>query len=245
MLHYMGTRQPPRKYVVAEADTSTLSHNQSCSICRSRMWTPESFRAINDAPTEQERISVHYQITSEELRKSVLGGCEFCKTLADGIHGKVFLDELYQRLQESDSSSGTNASNDVESCSENANKEPDDLEHEWADASAFNEEEFDNDITGGWDAWEERDILIEACHFQFEVSFERGHAGLFTFVNAYIEAVDKVEHPNSLQKLQGKKSLELRYHVNTKGMPSRILIVKSLPRQETTGRIHHPYSHLG
>ena len=58
-------------------------------------------------------------------------------------------------------------------------------------------------------------------------------------MNAYIEAIDKTEHPNSLQKLQGEKSLELQYHVNTKGMLSGMLMVKSLPRQEINAYVRY------
>jgi hypothetical protein len=184
---------------------------------------------------EQDRVSLHYQITSEELRKSVLEGCGFCKTLADGIHGKVFLDELYERLENSDSCSGINDSDDVESRNETLDEESKDVEPDWTDASTFNEEELDDDITGGWDTWKERDSLIEACQFGIDISFEKGHAGLFTFVNTHIEAVDNVDRPNDLQKLQGAKAVALRYHVGSKGMFFKISMLGCLPKARDNG----------
>jgi hypothetical protein len=164
---------------------------------------------------------MHYRISSEELRVSVLGGCGFCKTLADGVNGTVFLGELYERFGKTDSRSGSNASDQEENCdvaNEVVSELSDQTETGWEDASVFNEEDSADDVTGGWDAWEDRDTLIEACLFEVEISFERGQEGPFTFVNARIEAVDNTERPNGLQKLRGDKAVELRYHVSVERM---------------------------
>lgn len=164
---------------------------------------------------------MHYRISSEQLWVSVLGGCGFCKTLADGVNGIVFLGELYGRFGKADSRSGSNATEERENCdvaNEVESEQSGQIETGWEDASTFNEEEFDDDVTGGWDTWKDRDTLIEACLFEVEISFERSQEGLFTFVNARIEAVDNTECPNELQKLRGNKAVELRYHISVERM---------------------------
>lgn len=242
MLQYMGTRQTPRKYVVPEPDNTTLPPSYPCKICYTRVWIPESFAAINAAPLDQDRVSVHYQVTSEELRRSVLGDCGFCKTLADGVHGKIFLDELYERLERSDSASGSNTSGEMESSDETTDEEPENTDSASTEASAFNEEEMGDEFAGGWDVWEDRDTLVEACQFKIDLSFERGHAGLFTFLNAHIEAVDDVDHPNNLQKLQAEKSVELRYHMNSKGMLQELRVLEGLLKTGDEGQKTSPIS---
>ncbi|USP78816.1 HET-domain-containing protein [Curvularia clavata] len=242
MLQYMGTRQPPRKYVVPEPDNITLPPSYPCEICYTRVWVPELFEGIKAAPVDQDRVSIHYPVTSEELRRSVFGECGFCKTIADGVHGKIFLDELYERLERSDSASGSNTSDDIEGSDEATDKQPKDTDSAWTAASAFNEEELENDFTGGWDVWEDRDTLVEACQFKIDLSFERGHAGLFTFLNARIEAVDDVDHPNNLQKLRGEKAVELRYHMNSKGMLDRLAVLEDVLRTRKQGQKTLPIS---
>jgi hypothetical protein len=193
-------------------------------MCTLRTWTPELFTNFRNTPLKQERVSVAHEITAEELRNSVIEGCGFCRTLGDGVHGRVFLDELYERFEKTDSWSGSDtgsgeeASPDVEHGA--ASQESEDVESEWNDASAFNEEDIDDDVTGGWDAWEDRDTLNQACLFKIELSFERGEAGLCTFANARIEAAtEDMDDPNELQKLHGEKAVELRYHINVDSMP--------------------------
>jgi hypothetical protein len=221
MLQYMGTRQPPRKYNVP-ANGSASSPKDPCDICTSRAWTPELFATLESAPSEQERVSVQYAITAEELRSSVIEGCKFCRTLANGVHGKVFLDELYERFERTDSWPGSEQDGGEETSldkHEAMDQGAEEVEFEWNDASAFNEEDINDDVTGGWDAWEDRDTLNQACLFEIELSFERGDAGLFTFVNARIEATaEDVNDRHDMQKLYGEKAVELRYHVNLDGM---------------------------
>lgn len=200
------------------------------------------FEAINAAPVDQDRVSIQYQVTSEELRRSVVGECEFCKTLADGVHGRVFLDELYERLERTDSDSGSNTSEDVAGSSEKTDEKPKDVESGSPETFASDEEEIENDVTGDWDTWEDRDTLLEACQFKIELSFERGHAGLFTFLNARIQATNDVDHPNDLQKLQGEKAVELRYHMNSKGMFDRLALLGDVLKTSDKGQKTLPIS---
>ncbi|RAR11243.1 isocitrate dehydrogenase [Stemphylium lycopersici] len=231
MLRFLDTRQPPRKYVIPGTPATAPSFNDSCETCRTRIWTHSSFETLKHAPAEQSRVSMHYRISSEQLWVSVLGGCGFCKTLADGVNGIVFLGELYGRFGKADSRSGSNATEERKNCdvaNEVESEQSGQIETGWEDASTFNEEEFDDDVTGGWDTWKDRDTLIEACLFEVEISFERSQEGLFTFVNARIEAVDNTECPNELQKLRGNKAVELRYHISVErvapsSLPSRLI----------------------
>ncbi|KAF1937683.1 HET-domain-containing protein [Clathrospora elynae] len=223
MLNYRGTRQPPRKYRIPETQAIASPREDPCDICLTRTWTPKLFSTLAEASIEDKSVSSIYGVMSHELRKSVLEGCQFCRTLADGIHGRVFLDELYARYEITDSLPASIASeNDTLSGAgdtypgeESAGEED---VHEWNDASTFNEEEIDDDVTGGWEAWKDRDTLAETCSFKISLSFERGKAGFFTFVNARVEAAGNVaDQPNELQMLYGDKAVELHYHVSVNG----------------------------
>lgn len=232
MLLYMGTRQPPRKYPVSKDLVTVQVAGDPCNICLARVWTQELYSTLGQTSIENEAASWSYEISSQELRESVQQGCKFCRTIADGVHGRVFLDELYERWNKTDSYPGTPASGDVEGSGserEDAEDEAGDqtregAEEDWDDASAFNEQ-MEEDMTGGWDAWDNRDTLIEACNFQITLSFERGEGGLFTFVNAYIEAMaQNANESNGLLNLSGEKLVELRYHINIDGRCSSIQV---------------------
>lgn len=208
MLQYMGSRQPPRKYTVPEVEPTT------CQICLTRVWTPRLFQSIRGAHAKNDRVIHTYDLTSQELRESAIDGCGFCRTIADGVHGKVFLDELYARFEKTESWPGSGKSDDevTDVGDEASSDNPDIEEDDWRAASAFNEEEIGKDVTGGWDTWDDRDTLIEPCIFRASLSFERGEDGLFTFMNALIEAAH--DDPSSLHKLSGEQAVELRYHIN-------------------------------
>lgn len=221
MLQYMGSRQPPRKYVIPSDKPPAPTRKDSCDICQTRTWTSKLVWRIRDAPVEMINISHEYELTSKELRKSVIEGCKFCRTLADGVHGKVFLDDLYARFQKSETWP-SDATSD-EKTSEGEEEIPFDPEEDeenaqaseaWNEASAFNEDELDGDVTGGWDTWQDRDTLDEQCKFNIKLSFERGEDDLFTFLNVYIEAESA---SSTLGKLQGDELVELRYHINEEG----------------------------
>jgi len=214
MLRYKGTLQPPRKYTVPDGPTLFPPRNP-CSICLTRVWTPDLFASLSETPSDKSSVLVRYTISSHELRKSVVEGCGFCRTIADGVNGRVFLDELYARFENTDSWPGSIASNKNGTDNENeaADDEKDDDEG-WNDASAFNEEELE-DETGGWDVWEDRDTLSEECNLLVELSFERGDGELFTFMNAKIETDrEKSDNSNVLHKLHSDKAIQLRYHIN-------------------------------
>jgi hypothetical protein len=217
MLQYMGSRQPPRKYIVPEVNQPKPPLKDACSICSTRVWTPRLFHSLRGAPLEQDCISSTYNLTSQELRKSATEGCSFCRTIADGVHGKVFLDELYARFEKTESWPGSADSKDEATESEDGtgSDEPNPKEDDWKGASAFNEEDIAGDVTGGLDAWDNRDTLIEPCDFMIVLSFERGEESLFTFMNARIEALPKESDDAScLHTLCGEQAVELRYHVN-------------------------------
>ncbi|CAO2650182.1 Nn.00g014740.m01.CDS01 [Neocucurbitaria sp. VM-36] len=207
MLQYMGTRQPPRKYPIPEEQSTSSAGKQLCSICIERTWTPKLFSKLANALPEEQSITETYMLTSEELRMS-------------GV-----LDELYERWNKTDSWPGSTASDDDNSSDlegQGNDQEQEEAGDGWNDASAFNEEEIAEDVTGGWDAWEDRDTLCESANFEVKLSFERGEGNLFTFLNAYIEATkDEADEANALKKLRDRALVELRYHVNIEGRGSQ------------------------
>ncbi|KAH7383880.1 heterokaryon incompatibility protein-domain-containing protein [Pyrenochaeta sp. MPI-SDFR-AT-0127] len=223
MLHYMGTRQPPRQYPVYEEPSTAPAATDPCNTCLTRVWTPKLYLTLSNTSPEDEAASCSYIVTSHELRESVQQGCKFCRTIADGIHGRVFLDELYERWNKTDSYPESLVSAGKEGATREGHASLEDnasdqaeagAEDDWNGASAFNEE-MEEDATGGWETWQDRDTLTEVCKFQIKLSFERGEGELFTFMNAYVEAdAADTNEPNELQKLCGEKAVELRYHIN-------------------------------
>lgn len=224
MLQYQGTRQAPRKYHVPGDYLVTSAARSPCNICLSRIWTPELFLALSRTPTQEDIYAITYRVSSQELRNSVLEGCKFCRTIADGIHGRVFLDELYKRFEKTDSFLGSSVLGDEEVAGSGkitSGQVEIEAEEQLSDASGIEEEDIKNDVIEGWDAWEDRDTLARVCTFTVELVFDREEAGLFTFVNAVIEATaesEDADEPNKLQNLRGEDAVKLQYHINVDGM---------------------------
>ncbi|KAJ4303821.1 hypothetical protein N0V90_002722 [Kalmusia sp. IMI 367209] len=153
-------------------------------------------------------------------------GCQFCRSLADGIHGRVFLDALYDQWNKTESWPSTGSHADVEEKLEGGSEknneaeealgveEDDDDESGWKDVSAFNEEFYEDELTGGWNAYEDKDTLELPCHFSMTLSFERGEDDLFTFLNVHLESIDQ-EEDNAVRRLRGERAVDLRYHTNS------------------------------
>jgi hypothetical protein len=217
MLQYVGTRQAPRKYPMPGAHNAAFTPKDPCDDCLKRVWSPHLLSKLINTPPEQDSVSISYEVTSQRLRISLLEGCRFCQTLADGIYGKVYLDEHYEIFQQNIGRSEVDSSdkNDVvDTVGQESDQEDDRADDDWNDASAFNEDSDADDVPGGWDFWQDRDVLAEACDFVVDLSFERGDAGLFTFVNARVEATgEHIEQSDDLRKLRGQGCVELRYHV--------------------------------
>lgn len=130
----------------------------------------------------------------------------------------MFLDDLYSRFGATGSVCDDSAPSDVPRDNEigDSSDECEIDQDDWNDATAFNEEEIEDDETGGWDTWTDRDTLLEGCIFKVDLKFERGEDDLFSFMNAHVEAVDQPpDSDNVLQGLRGEKAVDLRYHVNS------------------------------
>ena len=226
--------QAPRKYPVPVNSASTLpssaaaSGSTICSQCSETIWTIDLFAKLQKLPSgEQQFVSVH-DVHSSQLRDSVMQGCLFCKSLADGIHGKVFLETLYEQWNHTDSWPSNGSDGDLEEDSDAGGNDGDEAretlqlednhksDSDGNDVSAFNEEFYEDDITGGWNAYEDKDTLEMPCHFHMELSFERGEDDLFTFFNVHLESTDQ-EEDNALVKLRGESAVDLRYHINCEG----------------------------
>ncbi|KAF2798793.1 HET-domain-containing protein [Melanomma pulvis-pyrius CBS 109.77] len=210
MLQYMGSLQPPRKYPIPQDRSSKSTTTSPCKSCTSAIWTPNFYSALRAVPPDDSQFVTSYQVSSSALRNSTLDGCRWCRTLADGIHGRIFLDALYEQWEKTESWP-SEGSNGEESEHEEEIKE-------WDTATAFNDD-GDGDPTGGWNSYEDLDTLAVKCNFSIELSFERGDGGRFTFLNAHIEAFDWEEDGvNSVQKVSGEKAVDMRYHVNMSGV---------------------------
>lgn len=206
--------QPPRKYTIPEPDPLASPITTPCAVCTSKAWTAELYTKLKTA-TNDVKSSVHrYTLTSNELREMVIRGCQFCRSLADGIHGQIFLDELYARFEAQE----VNSSGEDEDILGETSGENNQDEEEWNDASAFNEDDIDDDVTGGWDTWQDRDTLSENRKMNVEMSFEQGDEGIFTFLNVYIRtAEDEHRGTGKLGLLEDESIVSLRYHTNQKG----------------------------
>jgi hypothetical protein len=225
MLRYMGSIQLPRKYPV-NADYRASPAQLPCSICPSRVWTTDLYPALEALPASESRWVKEYQITAEELRNSVLQGCQFCRTLADGIHGRVFLDEMYERFMENNASlESDGGDSDTHNTSDNLDTdEPmEGDEHIMDDGSSDNtsdmsEEHSNDDSNERWDIWDDRDTLTIECNFRIQLSFERGEGDQFTFLNVRVHScVDGSGERNALQKLQEERAVDLPYRINATG----------------------------
>lgn len=188
-----------------------------------QVWTPNLFLALRSASPKELQFATSYQVNSLVLRASVLRGCSWCKTLADGIHGRIFLDAMYEQWAKTESwpEEGSVGGTDDE------NKDvKNEAKNEWDTASKFNhetnheEEDENEDSTGGWSSYEDKDTLAAICNFKVELSFRREDRGFFSFLIAHIETMGEVgeqDKGNAVWKIWGEKAVELRYHVSISG----------------------------
>ncbi|PSN72120.1 HET-domain-containing protein [Corynespora cassiicola Philippines] len=210
MLQYKGTRQPPRKYLLP-ADVDRRLNVGGCLVCAARFWTADLLSKLKRTPADKTSLKASYGFNTEELRKSVLKGCPWCRTIADGVHGRIFLDELYAEWNQESDDDEDRGSALFES------DEDSDVGGKEKNAFGFNEGELSDDSTGGWRSWQDRETLASSCDFNITASFERDEGGFFAILDVHIEATTVEDDGNALSKLRGEKSVDLRYHISTKG----------------------------
>lgn len=238
MLHFLGTRQAPRKYPVPEAPIVNATPKDLCGNCYTLVWNERLFSILASTHIEQETVSTTYKVTSHDIRQSTLIGCGFCRTLADGINGSVYLNEHYDMFRQTqDSSESEQSANErhVEVQSMEDYEVFAGTDNDWNDADAFNADEgSDSSMSDAWDFWQDRDTLVDECDLKITLFFVRGDAGLFTVMNAHIEvaAIIGVQSAD-LCKLQGKRAVELRYYIHTDGRCTTSTILMELTMRST------------
>jgi hypothetical protein len=162
-------------------------------------------------------------VSSSALRASILGGCGWCRTLGDGIHGRIFLDAIYEQWAETESwpEEGSVGENDDGNKDEkNEAKSDRDAASDSNQEKSHEEEDESDDSTGGWSSYEDKDTLATICNFKVELLFRREDGGFFGFLNAHIETMGEVgDHfkGNAVWKIRGEKAVDLSYHISISG----------------------------
>jgi hypothetical protein len=111
-------------------------------------------------------------------------GCPWCRGLANGIHGRAYLDSTYdawaQGSQDSDCSGDEAQEDGLDVHDAGKGRESD-------DGSLVPDED---DPAGIWDLETDHDTLVYPCEFNITLSFESNGEGCYTFLNVRIESVD-------------------------------------------------------
>lgn len=214
MLQYMGTRQPPRAYPVLSRDSTDTENSLLCDSCRDSLWTVALFDKLKADGSSASALRHIYTTSSGHLRQASIEGCRWCQGLADGIHGRAYLDAVYDAWAQSDEQSGEGS--DISFSDEIA-----DLEEASADSGPGEEQVPDQcmlgdaeyDPAGIWDPGRDHDTLAIQCEFEVTLSFERNVNGLYTFLNVHIESLSRSEE-NILHRIQGDRAVDLRYYLH-------------------------------
>jgi hypothetical protein len=224
MIRYMGWEQPARPYPIPSE--SHLTSELACKLCRTRVWTPQLFRDLQECPHNQSTYSKEYEVNTADLRRSIVAeGCKWCRTVADGIYGITYLDRMYEQWNQTDSwpESGSDAADSDLSEYNERETEPElpEVEGRAYDSEKDNptkdEESAQHDSLELVASFEtNEDILLLDCTFTVQLEFERNDYQLFATMDVHVEACQKINDKDLciLHKLQGDKAVELQYHIN-------------------------------
>jgi hypothetical protein len=153
-------------------------------------------------------------VSSSVLRDSVLRGCKWCISLADGINGRIFLDAIYEQWAKTESWPEESEGEETEHKELGTGEK----ENDWSHVTTLDEDDEDNESAAGWDSYEDKDVLAMKYNIEVNLSFKRKDGGLFSFMIAHIEVLGGEEdEENTAQNLRGEKAVDLRYHVSMSG----------------------------
>jgi hypothetical protein len=216
MLHYMGTVQPPRPYPLPKDIKREDNITHLCTNCQTTLWTSKLLDDLKLSATKGQTSFLYTYVNSAEtIRRAAIEGCPWCCGLANGIHGQVYLDSVYDAWAKG---------------SPDEDDSDDEEQHDGfgiADSSQRTESDGgspdadDHDPTGIWDPDAASDTLAYPCEFKITLSFELDSEGLYTFLNIHIESID-LEQEHLLNKITSEKAIHLRYYVYTTGKLSRM-----------------------
>lgn len=95
-------------------------------------------------------------MSSLALRASVLGGGRWCRTLGDGIHGRIFLDAIYEHWEKTESwpeEGSVGESDEGNKDEKNEAKSDFDAASNSKQEKNHEEEDENDDLTGGWSSY--------------------------------------------------------------------------------------------
>jgi hypothetical protein len=202
MLQYMGTRQPPRPYPKCEENT-----NHFCTECQTTLWTSELLNKFKSSSTSGQASFLYtYVDSAEHIRRAAIEGCPWCRGLANGIHGRAYLDSVYDAWAQ--------GSQDDEEHSDDEEQDGDldapDSVPLGADSGSSMAD--DHDPAGIWDLETDHDTLAYPCRFKITLSFESNSEGIYAFLNIRIESID-LDQEHLLSKVTGERAVDLRYYL--------------------------------
>jgi hypothetical protein len=207
----MGTRQPPRPYPLLRDATPDDSTRDLCTDCQTTLWTSKLLDDLKLSTTKaQASFQYTYVNSAETIRHAAIEGCPWCRGLANGIHGRAYLDSTYdawaQGSQDDDSSDDGEQDGGFDVPDHGKRTESD-------DGSPVAD---DHDPAGIWDLDTDHDTLAYPCQFKITLSFESDSEGLYTFLNIRIESLD-LEQEHLLSKIKGERAVVLRYYLHDTG----------------------------
>jgi hypothetical protein len=214
MLQYMGTSQPPRPYPLPKDDGHKENATDLCTDCQSKLWTSKLLDDIISSATSDPASFNHtYVNSSDAIRRAAIEGCSWCRSLANGIHGRVYLDSVYDSWAQG--SPDEDSSDDGENEDSLGVPEEDDKGGP-EDGSPV----ADGDPAGIWDPVADHDTLSYQCRFKIRLSFEANGHGLYAFLHVHIESLD-LGKDHLLSKVTGERAVDMRYYLSDSGKPSR------------------------
>ena len=214
----------PKPYpLTAKVEQSEGGH-YLCKRCRTNVWTStllDDLKAHQGTP--QSRRSFAYEVSAREIRQSAIQACLWCRSMANGIHGRVHLDTAYDTWAQFNSDDEYADDEDEE-----------DLSVAELESGAGPESPLDVDMSGLVDTEsvrsglagqslgmsEDEDILERECQFRITLSFERDRLAVdkhFSGLNISIEALDGDDNRNRLTKLKEERTVDLRCQLRRSG----------------------------
>jgi hypothetical protein len=160
MLQYMGTRQPPRPYPLPKEGTKCdISAGDLCTLCRTTLWTSQ---LLDDLKSSTATAPISFQYTyitsAETIRCAAIAGCPWCRGLANGIHGRIYLDSVYDAWAEGSPDDESSDDDEEDDSHDDSSESSQKTEADNRSAAAD-----DHDPAGIWDPNTDHDTLAYPC----------------------------------------------------------------------------------